>query len=170
MAIRRILTEDDATLRKQSRAVTNFDARLHILLDDMAETMREANGVGLAAVQTGVLRRAAVVEAEPGTLIELVNPEIVETEGEQNDVEGCLSLPGVYGMVCRPMKVTIKAQDRYGKHFTLTGEGLVARAFCHEIDHLNGVIFTAFVTEYIDENSADAPGGENGADGGADEA
>ena len=153
MATRRILTEDDETLRKKSRAVTNFDERLHLLLDDMAETMREASGAGLAAVQVGVLRRAVVIETELGDLIELINPEVCESEGEQNDAEGCLSLPGIYGMVNRPMTVTIKAQDRNGKPFTMTGDGLTARAFCHEIDHLDGVVFTSFVTKYVDKET-----------------
>ena len=150
MAIRNILNVNDETLSKRSREVKNFDERLHTLLDDMAETMRDKNGVGLAAPQVGVLRRAVVIEAEEGKLIELINPEIISTEGSQNGGEGCLSLPGVYGKVERPMNVEVKALDRHGKEFTAAGEGLLARAFCHEVDHLNGVLFTSLVTEYID--------------------
>lgn len=149
MALRNVIKEDDETLRKRSREVTNFDARLHSLLDDMLETMRNYNGVGIAAPQIGVLRRAVVIEIVEGELIELINPEITATEGTQNGSEGCLSFPGVYGMVERPMNVTVKALDRHGKEITLTGDGLLARAACHEIDHLNGVVFTELVTEFI---------------------
>lgn len=149
MALRNII-KDEETLKKRSREVTNFDARLHSLLDDMLETMRNEHGVGLAAPQVGVLRRAVVIEILEGELIELINPEITKSEGAQNGSEGCLSFPGIYGMVERPMNVTVKAQDRHGKEITLTGDGLLARACCHEIDHLNGVIFTELVTEFID--------------------
>ncbi len=149
MATRNILKEGDPTLLKTSRDVKNFDERLHMLLDDMTETMREAGGCGIAAPQVGVLRRVVVIEAEEGVLHELINPEIVATEGSQNANEGCLSLPGVFGFVERPQTVTCKAFDRHGKEFTLTGEGLLARAMCHEVDHLNGILFTKFVTEYM---------------------
>lgn len=150
MALRNILNAEDETLSKRSREVKNFDERLHILLNDMAETMHDRNGVGLAAPQVGVLRRVVVIEAEEGKLIEMINPEIISTSGVQNNSEGCLSLPGVYGMVERPMTVELKALDRDGKEFSLTGEGLLARAMCHEVDHLNGVLFTSLVTEYIE--------------------
>lgn len=141
MAIRNILKDGDPTLLKKSRDVNKFDIRLHQLLDDMKETMENADGAGLAAPQVGVLRRVAVVATQDG-IVELINPEIVETEGEQEGLEGCLSFPGIYGIVTRPAKVTVKAQDRHGETFTVTGEGIVARAFCHETDHLNGVVFT----------------------------
>lgn len=141
MAIRNILKDGDPALRKKSRGVVNFDRRLHILLDDMAETMDMADGAGLAAPQVGVLRRVAIV-VSPDGIIELINPVITDVEGDQEGAEGCLSFPGIYGIVTRPAKVTVSAQNRYGKTFSVTGEGIVARAFCHEIDHLDGIVFT----------------------------
>ncbi len=150
MALRTILTRDDATLKKVSRPVVNFDRRLWDLLDDMRDTLHVADGYGLAAPQVGVLRRVVVIEVERGDTIELMNPEIVTSDGEQEGAEGCLSVPGLYGLVKRPMQVTIKAQDRHGKPFTLSGEGLLARAFCHEIDHLDGHLFTELVSRYLD--------------------
>lgn len=140
MAIRNIIKEDDDRLFKVSRPVENFDARLHCLLDDMAETMYLANGVGLAAVQVGVLRRAVVIDCGDGK-VELVNPRIVGQSGRQEGTEGCLSFPEEYFVVPRPNSVIVEAQDRYGKPFRIKGEGLKARAFCHEIDHLDGVVF-----------------------------
>lgn len=140
MAIRNIVKEGDDILRKQSREVTVFDQRLWDLLEDMAQTMYKANGVGLAAVQVGILKRAVVIDIGDG-LIELINPVIVKSKGEAVDMEGCLSSPGEYGMVPRPRKVEVKAQDRHGKPFTIKGEDLMARALCHEIDHLSGRIF-----------------------------
>ncbi len=140
MAIRNIVKQGDSILRKTSRTVLKFDERLHTLLDDMKETMYEAEGVGLAAVQVGVLRRVCVIDIGEG-LIELVNPVIIDTEGEQLETEGCLSLPGNYKTTSRPMKVTVRAQNRNGENITVSGEGLLARAFCHEIDHLDGVLF-----------------------------
>lgn len=140
MATRNIVKDGDPILRKVCRSVLNFDERLAQTLDDMAETMYEADGVGLAASQVGILRRYCIVDVGDG-LIELVNPVIVEQSGSQTGDEGCLSFPEQYGSVTRPMKVTVKAQDRYGKTFTITGEGLKARAFCHEIDHLDGIVF-----------------------------
>jgi len=154
MALRTILTDEDNTLKKRSREVTSFDARLHTLLDDMLETMRDVSGVGLAAVQVGVLRRVVIIEITEDELIELINPEIIETEETQNGVEGCLSFPGIYGMVERPMYVKVKAQDRFGGEITLEGNALLARAVCHEIDHLNGIVFTDHVTEYVDAEKA----------------
>ena len=148
MALRNILKEGDETLSKRCRPVTDFNARLHELLDDMGETMMDAEGVGLAAPQVGILRRAVIVletnvpEGEDAYIIELVNPEIIESDGEQNDPEGCLSVPGAYGMVRRPYHVKVRAQDRNGQWFEIEGEGLTARAFCHEIDHLEGHMFT----------------------------
>lgn len=141
MATREIVTGRDEILRKKSREVTVFDQRLHTLLDDMAETMHLANGVGLAAVQVGVLRRVVVVDVGDG-VVELVNPVITEHSNEEVCVaEGCLSFPGEAGMVPRPKWATVQAQDRNGDLFTLTGEDMMARAFCHELDHLDGVIF-----------------------------
>ncbi len=140
MAIRNIVKEGDPVLRKISRSVLNFDEKLSILLDDMLETMYEANGVGLAAPQVGILRRVCVIDIGEGP-IELVNPSIIEESGLQKESEGCLSIPGQSGITKRPMKVTVKAQDRNGNTFEISGEGLLARAFCHEIDHLNGMLF-----------------------------
>lgn len=141
MAVRTIRKEEDEILRKQSKKVEAFDNRLITLLEDMKDTMYEAEGVGLAAPQVGVLRRLAVVNVGEG-LIELINPVIVYEHGEQIEEEGCLSLPGVNGYVRRPMKVIVRAQNRKGESFEMAGTGLLARAFCHEIDHLNGVLFT----------------------------
>lgn len=150
MAIRTIIKDGNSFLRKKSRQVTVFDKRLHVLLDDMAETMHKAMGVGLAAVQVGVLRRAVVVDVGED-LVELVNPVIIEASEEpQFDAEGCLSFPGEYGMVERPMRVKVQAQDRNGDLFTVEGEGLKARAFCHEIDHLEGVLFIDHATEMLE--------------------
>ena len=155
MALRNILTGDDPALLKKSRVVTEFNSRLHQLLDDMHETLIFANGVGLAAPQVGVLRRVALIvdtssETNPPEekVFELINPEIVKRQGNHEDTEGCLSVPGVYGIVCRPEEVTVRAQDRYGKPFEITCSGLAARAACHEIDHLDGVLFTS-LAEYI---------------------
>lgn len=141
MAIRKIRTEEDPILRKKSRLVEKFDDRLGEILDDMAETMYAADGVGLAGVQVGILRRIVVVDVGDG-LIELVNPEIIERDGEQCGVEGCLSLPGKQGYTVRPMTVKIKAQNRYGNWCVYKGTELKAKAFCHELDHLDGIIYT----------------------------
>ncbi len=149
MAIRNIVKEGDPVLKKVSRPVEKFDDRLHILLDDMYETMKK-DGVGLAAVQVGVLRRAVVIDIGEGR-IELINPEIIAQEGEQQDVEGCLSCPGKYGVTSRPMQVTVKAQDRNGEYFTITGRELLARALCHEIDHLDGKLFYSHVLYMLDD-------------------
>jgi peptide deformylase len=151
MAIRTIVKDGNDFLRKKSREITVFDARLHTLLDDMLETMHAANGVGLAAVQVGILRRALVVDLGED-LVELINPVILETSEEtQNDPEGCLSFPGEYGLVERPLRVKVQAQDRHGDLIILEAEGLKARAFCHEIDHLNGVLFIDLATEMLDD-------------------
>ena len=144
MALRKIVTSEDPSLYKRCREVTKFDDRF-----DMRDTLESADGVGLAAPQVGVLRRAVLVletnvpENERPYVIELVNPEIVERSGEQYGPEGCLSVPGRFGLVTRPMEVTVRAQDRYGKSFEVKGEGLTARCLCHEIDHLEGVVFTS---------------------------
>lgn len=141
MAIRKIRTEDDPILRKKSRPVEKFDERLWEMLDDMAETMYAADGVGLAGVQVGILRRIVVIDVGDG-LMELVNPEIIEREGEQCGVEGCLSLPGKQGYTVRPMTVKVKAQNRHGNWCVYKGTELKAKAFCHELDHLDGIIYT----------------------------
>ncbi len=140
MAIRNIVKLGDDVLRKICRTQLNFDERLHTVLDDMAETMYAAEGVGLAAPQVGILRRYCIVDAGDG-LVELINPVIVEKSGSQTGEEGCLSLPGQYGIVTRPFKVTVRAQNRYGENITVSAEGLKARAFCHEIDHLDGILY-----------------------------
>uniref|UniRef100_UPI003FF02607 peptide deformylase n=1 Tax=Candidatus Fimivicinus sp. TaxID=3056640 RepID=UPI003FF02607 len=141
MALRKIVVEGDPVLKKKSRPVEKFDARLAELLDDMKQTLYSAQGVGLAAVQVGVLRRVVVVDVGDG-LLELVNPEIIEAQGEQRENEGCLSLPGKYGETIRPAVVKIKAQNREGEWCIYRGEDLKARCFCHEIDHLDGILFT----------------------------
>ena len=140
MALRKIVKIGDNKLRKICKPVEKFDRRLKILLEDMADTMYDANGVGLAAPQVGILRRAVVIDVGDG-LVELVNPVIVESDGQQSGPEGCLSVPGRQGFVYRPQKVTVRAQDRHGKVFELTGEDLLARALCHEIDHLDGKMY-----------------------------
>ncbi len=148
MAIRKIITIGDEKLRKVSKPVTKFNARLQTLLGDMVDTMRDHNGAGLAAPQVGVLKRCIVVEVED-RLYQLVNPEIIATEGEQAGPEGCLSVPERQGYVERPMKVTVKAQNAKGEEVVVAGEGLCARAFCHEIDHLNGVLYVDIMDHEI---------------------
>lgn len=171
MALRNILLEGDETLRKQSKEVTNFGERINVLIDDMWETMASADGVGLAAPQVGILRRVVVIDVTPPKLddagddfiedeeveevqiqtrFELINPEIIERKGEAIETEGCLSLPGVIGMVARPEYVKLKAYDRTGQEFIVEGEGLLAKAICHEVDHLNGILFTD-IAESIEE-------------------
>lgn len=145
MAIRNILVNGDPALTKRCRPVTEFDGRLADLLDDLKETLAKANGVGLAAPQVGILRRAVIVLDAEDQPIELVNPEILEVDGEQTGLEGCLSLPGRYGTVTRPNHVKVKAQDRYGRYFEVEGEGITARCFCHEIEHLDGHMFMEHV-------------------------
>lgn len=149
MAIREIREKGDEILYKKCKAVVKFDGKLHILLDDMYETMQSRDGVGLAAPQVGILKRAVVIDVGDGK-IELINPEIVEESGEQTGSEGCLSVPGVFGEVTRPNVVTVKAQDRDGKWFKITGKELLARAFCHEIEHLDGKLFLDRVIRFID--------------------
>ena len=149
MAIRNIVKVGDDVLTKKCRTVEKFDDRLAALIDDLFETVRDANGAGLAAPQVGILRRVAVVDLEEGSY-ELVNPEIISTEGEQTGAEGCLSNPGKYGTVTRPNIVKIKAQDRFGNWHEYKGEGLLARAFCHETEHLDGKMFMEKVTEWLE--------------------
>jgi len=155
MALRNILIDDDPGLFKQSREVTDFNNRLHVLLDDMRETLVAADGLGLAAPQVGVLRRVALIvdttiesEVLNEKIIELINPEIICEDGEQSGVEGCLSVPGVYAMVTRPLTLMIKAYDRFGKQFEFEASDLTARAVCHELNHLDGIVFTD-VAEYL---------------------
>ncbi len=149
MALRNIRKLGDDILRKKCRIVENIDDKIITLLDDMADTLYEADGVGLAAPQVGVLKRIALVDVGDG-LIELINPEIIAEEGTQTADEGCLSVPGKYGKVERPKKVTVRATDRDGNEFEITGEDLLARAFCHEIDHLDGIVFVDKVSQYSD--------------------
>ena len=146
MALRKIVTGEDPLLRKTSKPVEVFDEKLWTLLDDMAETMYRNEGVGLAAVQVGILRRVVVIDVGDGK-IELINPIIIKTRGRQEDSEGCLSFPNEYGLVERPNFVTVKAQDRNGVDQEYSGSGLLARAFCHEIDHLDGIIFKDHIRE-----------------------
>ena len=141
MALRNIVTVGDSVLTKVCRPVTKFDKRLHMLLDDMAETLADANGVGLAAPQVGVLRRVVLVDTGD-EILELINPEIIKAEGEQTGLEGCLSVPGKYGIVTRPNIVAVRAQDRFGDWFEAEGEELIARCFCHELAHLDGHLYT----------------------------
>ena len=156
MALRTILTDKDPVLRKVSRPVTNFDGRIHDLLDDLKETLDHAGGAGLAAPQLGILRRCVVVVDENDRMLELVNPEIVERSEEiQDGFEGCLSVPGMWGMVQRPMRVKVRAQDRNGKTFEAEGTGIVARCFCHEIDHLDGHIFTELTDHLYSQEELD---------------
>ncbi|NLP15230.1 MAG: peptide deformylase [Clostridium sp.] len=151
MAIRFIREDGDEVLRKKSREVDVIDDRIKTLLSDMAETMYAASGVGLAAPQVGILKRVVVIDVGEG-LLELINPVIVKQDGEQVDVEGCLSVPGVAGEVKRPAKVLVEALDPKGEKITVEGQGLLAVALCHEIDHLDGVLFTDKVVRFIDTN------------------
>jgi peptide deformylase len=170
MALRNILTKEQPLLYKKSRRVTDFNPRLHQLLDDMTETLMQANGVGLAAPQVGVLRRAVLVietnvpEGEDEFVIELINPEIIESSGEQEGAEGCLSVPGEYGIVKRPMSVKVRAQDRFGEYFEVEGTGLTARCFCHEIDHLEGVVFTSRAERMLSEEELQQGASGEGAE------
>ena len=148
MGIRKILTDKDPALHKVCRPVEKFDWRLHKLLNDMADTLEEANGVGLAAPQVGILRRVVLVDTGD-EILELINPTIIETDGEQEGPEGCLSVPGKYGLVKRPYFVKVRAQDRHGNWFEAEGEELIARCFCHELDHLEGVVYTQVMERYL---------------------
>ena len=155
MGLRKILTTDEPALHKVCRPVDKFDWRLHKLLDDMHETLAEANGVGLAAPQGGILRR--VVIGDTGEeILELVNPELLETDGEQEGAEGCLSVPGKYGLVKRPYYAKVRAQDRDGEWFEAEGEELIARCFCHELDHLDGIVYTEVMERFLTEEELNA--------------
>ena len=155
MGIRKILTDKDPALHKVCKKVEVFDKKLHKLLDDMAETMDDANGVGLAAPQVGILRRVVVVDTGEG-ILELVNPELIATDGEQEGAEGCLSVPGRYGLVKRPYIAKVRAQDRDGNWFEAEGEELIARCFCHELDHLDGIVYTEVMERFLTEEELEA--------------
>ena len=155
MGLRKILTTDEPALHKVCRPVEKFDWRLHKLLDDMRETLTQANGVGLAAPQVGILRRVVVVDTGED-ILELVNPELLETDGEQEGAEGCLSVPGKYGLVKRPYYAKVRAQDRDGQWFEAEGEEIVARCFCHELDHLDGIVYTEIMERYLTEEELNA--------------
>ncbi len=148
MGLRKILTDKDPALHKVCKPVEKFDRRLHKLLDDMAETLVDAEGVGLAAPQVGILRRVIVVDTGE-KFLEMVNPTLLETSGEQTGAEGCLSVPGKYGLVKRPNYAKVRAQDRDGNWFEAEGEGLIARCFCHEIDHLDGIMYTEVMERFL---------------------
>ena len=150
MGIRNILTDKHPALHKVCKPVEKFDWRLHKLLDDMADTLEEANGVGLAAPQVGILRRVVIVDTGE-EILELVNPTIIETSGEQEGPEGCLSVPGKYGLVKRPYIAKVRAQDRYGEWYEAEGEELIARCFCHELDHLDGIVYTQVMERFLSE-------------------
>ena len=160
MAIRAIVTEEDPILHKRSHAVTQFDEKLWDLLDDMKETLAKANGVGLAAPQVGILRRVVLVVNDEGEVLELINPEILDQKGEQDGLEGCLSIPGKFGYVKRPMWVKVRAQNRHGEWVEHEGEELTARCFCHELAHLDGHLYSEladqlFTPEELDEMMED---------------
>jgi peptide deformylase len=157
MGIRKIMTVKEPCLHKVCRPVEKFDGKLHKLLDDMKETLLDANGVGLAAPQVGILRRVVVVDTGE-EMLELVNPELLETSGEQEGAEGCLSVPGKYGLVKRPKVAKVRAQDRDGNWFEVEGEELIARCFCHEIDHLDGIVYTEVMERFLTEEELNGEG------------
>ena len=157
MGSRKIMTVKEPCLHKVCRPVEKFDGKLHKLLDDMKETLLDANGVGLAAPQVGILRRVVVVDTGE-EMLELVNPELLETSGEQEGAEGCLSVPGKYGLVKRPMVAKVRAQDRDGNWFEVEGEELIARCFCHEIDHLDGIVYTEVMERFLTEEELNGEG------------
>ena len=157
MGIRKIMTVKEPCLHKVCRPVEKFDGKLHKLLDDMKETLLDANGVGLAAPQVGIMRRVVVVDTGE-EMLELVNPELLETSGEQEGAEGCLSVPGKYGLVKRPMVAKVRAQDRDGNWFEVEGEELIARCFCHEIDHLDGIVYTEVMERFLTEEELNGEG------------
>ena len=157
MGIRKIMTVKEPCLHKVCRPVEKFDGKLHKLLDDMKETLLDANGVGLAAPQVGILRRVVVVDTGE-EMLELVNPELLETSGEQEGAEGCLSVPGKYGLVKRPMVAKVRAQDRDGNWLEVEGEELIARWFCHEIDHLDVIVYTEVMERFLTEEELNGEG------------
>ena len=151
MGIRKILTDKDPALHKVCKPVEKFDAKLHKLLDDMRETLIDSEGVGLAAPQIGILRRVVLVDTGD-EILELINPVLVETDGEQVGPEGCLSVPGKYGLVKRPYYAKVRAQDRNGDWYEAEGEELIGRCFCHELDHLDGIIYTEVMERFLTED------------------
>ena len=155
MGLRKILTDREPALHKVCKPVTSFDRKLHKLLDDMQETLLEANGVGLAAPQVGILRRVVIVDTGE-EILELVNPTMLEIDGEQVGTEGCLSVPGKYGIVKRPYYAKVRAQDRDGNWYEVEGEELIARCFCHELDHLDGIIYTEVMDRFLTEEELEA--------------
>ena len=162
MGLRKILTDKEPALHKTCRPVTDFDAKLHKLLDDMRETLIESGGVGLAAPQVGILRRIFLVDVgvEENEIVEFINPEIIETDGEQTGPEGCLSVPGKYGLVKRPYYAKVRAQDRYGEWFEAEGEELIGRCFCHEYDHLDGILYTEIMERFLSDEELSYDGEE----------
>ena len=148
MGLRKILTDKEPALHKVCKPVTSFDWRLHKLLEDMKDTLIDSGGVGLAAPQVGILRRVVLVDTGE-EILELINPELIETDGEQEGPEGCLSVPGKYGLVKRPYWAKVRAQDRYGDWFEAEGEELIARCFCHELDHLDGILYTQVMERFL---------------------
>lgn len=150
MGLRKILTDKEPALHKVCKPVEKFDGRLYRLLDDMRETLEQANGVGLAAPQVGILRRVVIVDTGE-EILELINPTLVETDGEQIGAEGCLSVPGKYGLVKRPMYAKVRAQDRDGNWYEAEGEEIIARCFCHELDHLDGIVYTEVMERFLTE-------------------
>ena len=155
MGLRKILTEKEPALHKVCKPVEKFDGRLRKLLEDMRETLIDSNGVGLAAPQVGILRRVVVVDLGD-EILELVNPEIIATDGEQEGAEGCLSVPGRYGLVKRPYYAKVRAQDRDGEWFEAEGEELIARCFCHELDHLDGILYTQVMERFLTDEELEA--------------
>ena len=158
MGLRKILTVKDPALHKVCKPVEKFDWKLRKLLDDMRDTLIESGGVGLAAPQVGILRRVVLVDVgmEDNEIVEFINPEMIETDGEQYGPEGCLSVPGKYGLVKRPMYAKVRAQDRNGDWFEAEGEELIARCFCHELDHLDGIVYTEVMDRYLTEEELNA--------------
>ena len=158
MGLRKILTDKDPALHKVCKPVVNFDSRLFKLLDDMRDTLIDSNGVGLAAPQVGILRRVVLVDVgmEENEIVEFINPELIETDGEQYGAEGCLSVPGKYGLVKRPMYAKIRAQDRNGDWFEAEGEEIIARCFCHELDHLDGIVYTEVMDRFLTDEELNA--------------
>ena len=150
MGLRKILTDKDPALHKVCKPVESFDKKLHKLLDDMRETLIDSNGVGLAAPQVGILRRVVLVDIGD-EILELINPEMLETDGEQVGPEGCLSVPGKYGLVKRPAWAKVRAQDREGNWYEAEGEEIIARCFCHELDHLDGIVYTEVMERFLTE-------------------
>ena len=150
MGLRKILTDKEPALHKTCKPVVSFDSKLHKLLDDMRETLIDSGGVGLAAPQVGILRRVVLVDTGE-EILELINPTLVAVDGEQTGAEGCLSVPGKYGLVTRPYWAKVRAQDRHGNWFEAEGEELIARCFCHELDHLDGIVYTQVMERFLTE-------------------